>query len=98
MRHSDKRQVFDCLRGSLRAGVPCSLKIVQKMAGGRQEARNREAGRRKDGTTHDPRTSREGRLRPVKLQLIQPCCTFHLLPILVYRIGIYAVATTAGKT
>ena len=29
------------------------LKIVEKMAGGRQEARNREAGRRKDGTTHD---------------------------------------------
>ena len=36
------------------------------MAGGRQEAQNREAGRREDGTTHDPRTPRKGRLRPVK--------------------------------
>ena len=32
VRHSDKRQVFDGLRGLLRAGVP-SLKIVEKMAG-----------------------------------------------------------------
>ena len=61
------------------------LNIVEKMAGGRQEPRNREAGRRKDGTTHDPRTPRKGRLRPVKLLLIQPCCGFHLLPILVCR-------------
>ena len=61
------------------------LDIVEKMAGGRQEPRNREAGRRKDGTTHDPRTPRKGRLRPVKLQLIQLRCSFHLLPILVYR-------------
>ena len=79
MRHNDKRQVFDGLRGSLRADVPSSLKIVQKMASGGQEARNREAGRRKDGTTHDPRTSGKGRLRPVKLQLIHPCCSFHLI-------------------
>ncbi len=66
-------------------GCPMQLNIVEQMAGGHREPRNREAGRRKDGTTHDPRTPRKGRLRPVKLQLIQPCCSFHLLPILVYR-------------
>ena len=44
------------------------------MAGGRQEARNREAGRRRDGTTHDPRTAEGPPQRPV-----------NLLPILVYR-------------
>ena len=36
------------------------LNIVEKMAGGRQEPRNREAGRRKDGTTHDPPHTAEG--------------------------------------
>ena len=60
---------------SLHAGVHCSLKIFQKMAGGRQEARHREAGRAKS----------ERPMWPVKLQLIQPCCSFHLLPILVHR-------------
>ena len=84
-RYSDKRQVFDGLRGSPSRGCATQLNIVEKMAGGRQEPQNREAGRRKDGTTHDPRTPRKGRLRPVKLQLIQPCCSFHLLPFLVYR-------------
>ena len=66
-------------------GRPMQLNIVEQMAGGRQEQRNREAGRRKDGMTRDPRTPRKGRLRPVKLQLIQPCCSFHLLSFLVYR-------------
>ena len=49
--------------------------------------RHREAGRRKDGTTMTPRTPRKGRLRPVKLQLNPTHCSFHLLPILVYRKG-----------
>ena len=49
------------------AGIPslrvCALQldIVEEMAGGRQEARNHERGRRKDGTTFDPRTPRKGR-------------------------------------
>ena len=61
---------FDGLRGIPSRGCALQLDIVEEMAGGRQEARNREAGRRKDGTTYDPRTPRKGRLRPVKLQLI----------------------------
>ena len=63
------------------------LNIVEKTAGGRQEPRHREAGRRKDGTTHDPRTPRKGRLRPGKLQLNPIRCSFHLLPSLVHRKG-----------
>ena len=59
---------FDGLRGIPSRGCALQLDIVEEMAGGRQEARNREDGRRKDGTTHDPRTPRKGRLRPVKLQ------------------------------
>ena len=81
--HAAQRQTsgFDGLRGIPSRGCALQLDIVEEMAGGRQEARNREAGRRKDGTTHDPRTSRKGRLRPVKLRLIHPaavstCCPF----------------------
>ena len=72
---------FDGLRGmSLRAGCAMQLNIFEK-AGGRQEPRHREAGRRKDGTTMTRRTPRKGRLRPVKLQPIQSaavstCCQF----------------------
>ena len=81
--HAAQRQTsgFDGLRGIPSRGCALQLDIVEEMAGGRQEARNREAGRRKDGTTYDPRTPRKGRLRPVKLQLIHPaavstCCPF----------------------
>ena len=69
LRHSDKRQVLTAC-GIPSRGCAQQLDIVEEMAGGRQEARNREASRRKDGTTFDPRTPRKGRLRPVKLQLI----------------------------
>ena len=34
-----------------------------------------------------PRTPRKGRLRPGRLQLNPTRCSFHLLPILVYRKG-----------
>ena len=54
MRHSDKRQVFDGLRGFPSRGCALQLDIVEEKARGRHEARNREAGRRRDGTTHDP--------------------------------------------
>ena len=96
--HSDKRQVFDGLRGSLRAGVPSSLKIVEKVAGGRQEARNREAGRREDGTTHDPPHTAEGPPQASQscslsnLAAVSTCC-----PLWFTEMGIYAVVTTAGK-
>ena len=47
-------------------------------------SRSRPPQRRND---HDPRTPRKGRLRPGKLQLNPIRCSFHLLPILVYRKG-----------
>ena len=41
---------FDGLRGIPSRGCALQLDIVEEMAGGHQAARNREAGRRKDGT------------------------------------------------
>ena len=58
--HAAQRQTsgFDGLRGIPSRGCALQLDIVEEMAGGRQEARNREEGRRKDGTTYDTRTPR----------------------------------------
>ena len=62
------------------------LSSVEK-AGGRQVPRHREAGRRKHGTTMTRRTPRKGRLRPGKFAAYPIRCSFHLLPIRVYRKG-----------
>ena len=54
---------FDGLRGiSFRAGVPCSS-VPSKKPAVAQEPRQREASRRKYGTTMTRRTPRKGRLR-----------------------------------
>ena len=98
MRHSDKRQVFDGLRGIPSRGCALQLDIVEEMAGGRQEPRNREAGRRKDGTTYDPRTPRKGRLRPVKLQLIHPAAVSTCCPLWFTDKGICALSIFTAKT
>ena len=98
--HAAQRQTsgFDGLRGIPSRGCALQLDIVEEMAGGRQEARNREAGRRKDGTTYDPRTPRKGRLRPVKLQLIHPAAVSTCCPFWFTEKGICAVAIFTDKT
>ena len=80
--HAAQRQTsgFDGLRGIPSRGCALQLDIVEEMAGGRQEARNREAGRRKDGTTYDPPHTAEG---PPQASQAAPSCSFHLLPVLV---------------
>ena len=89
---------FDGLRGIPSRGCALQRDTVEEMAGGRQEARNREAGRRKDGTTKDPRTPRKGRLRPVKLQLIHPAAVSNCCPFWFTEKGICAVAIFTAKT
>ena len=98
--HVAQRQTsgFDGLRGIPSRGCALQLDIVEEMAGGRQETRNHEASRRKDGTTYDPRTPRKGRLRPVKLQLIHPAAVSTCCPFWFTEKGICAVAIFTAKT
>ena len=74
---------FDGLRGSLHTGVQMQLSTGRRSPR-TATSRGRPPQRRND---HDPRTPRKGRLRPGKLQLNPTRCSFHLLPILVYRKG-----------
>ena len=69
------------------SGLTACADPFTEVCNARQEPRHREAGRRKRRNDHDPRTPRKGRLRPGKLQLNPIRCSFHLLPILVYRKG-----------
>ena len=75
---------FDGLRGiPLRAGVPCSKIPSKRPAVANQ--RYREAGRRKHGTTVTSTHTAEGPPQARQAAAYPIRCSFHLLPILVYR-------------
>ena len=96
MRHSDKRQVFDGLRGSLRACVPCSKTSSKRWPA---VAKKRETARLAAAKTERPMTpAHRGRAASGQsscslsnLAAVSTCCQFWFT-----EIG--AVVTTAGKT